>query len=623
VAGTGSSEPSKPDPIKPVVEPTPVSVAKQEPLPPTFKNGIGMEFVIVPKGKSWLGGGKDKPGDQEVEIPADFYLGKYEVTQEEWVKVMGENPSHFSRTGGGMDAVKDIPDADLKRFPVETVSLDKRQLFVAKLNIQEKESGWVYRLPTAAEWEYACRGGPMSDKLDSAFDFYFAKPTNTLLPELANINKGLDRTCKVGSYEANRLGLFDMHGNVSEWCDDTENAAEGASKRLYHGGGNWFLDFGHCLARNRLLESTPSYRSSNLGLRLARVPTGTPSPEAKTPTSVVAPFTDADVQRIAALPAAEQVEEVRKELMRRNPGFDGTLKPTIENDVVTELSFNSDEIIDIAPVRALAKLIYLDCRGTYPNKGKLADLSPIKGMKLSHIDCSSTQIADLTPLADMPLTNLQFNHNPVSDLTPLKNMPLDFLGCAETKVSDFSPLKGMKLKVLGAQLLPVTDLSPLQGMPLTGLDLYHTIGVTSLKPLKGMPLEGLNLQDLPVSDLSPLAGMTTLRTLLLQGNKVSDLTPLQGLKLTTLLLMDKQISDLSPLKGMPLVRLEFYGSGVSDLRPLEGMPLQEVRLAPKNITQGLDILRGMQSLKTIGIDGDKAWPPAEFWERYDKGEFKE
>ena len=71
----------------------------EDALPPTFTNSIGMEFVIVPKGKSWLGGGKDKLGDKEVEIPADFYLGKYEVTQEEWEKVMGENPSHFSRTG--------------------------------------------------------------------------------------------------------------------------------------------------------------------------------------------------------------------------------------------------------------------------------------------------------------------------------------------------------------------------------------------------------------------------------------------------------------------------------------------------------------------------------------------
>jgi Leucine-rich repeat (LRR) protein len=337
----------------------------------------------------------------------------------------------------------------------------------------------------------------------------------------------------------------------------------------------------------------------------------------------VVPFTDADAERIAALPAAEQVEEVRKELMRLNPAFDGKLTPTIENDVVTELSVNTDQVVNIAPVRALTKLAYLDCRGTYPNKGILSDLSPIKGMKLSHIDCSSTQIDDLTPLADMPLTNLQFNHNPVHDLTPLQKMPLETLGCAETKVTDFSPLKGLKLKVLGAQLLAVTDLSPLEGMPLTGIDLYHTVGVSSLAPLKGMPLEGLNLQDVPVSDLSPLAEMTTLRTLLLQGTKVSDLSPLTGLKLTDLFLRDKQITDLSPLKGQPLSRLGIDGSGVSDVTPLQGMPLAELWLDAKNITQGIDVLREMKSLKLIGIAHDKAWSPAEFWERYDKGEFKE
>jgi formylglycine-generating enzyme required for sulfatase activity len=160
-----------------------VPSASQEPLPPTFKNGLGMEFVRVPKGKSWLGGGKDKLGEKEVEIPADFYLGKYEVTQEEWEKVMGENPSHFSRTGGGMDAVKDIPNADLKRFPVENVSWDNCQLFVAKLNKMEKETGWVYRLPKEAEWEYACRSGPMSDQRDSAFDFYFDTPASVLNPD--------------------------------------------------------------------------------------------------------------------------------------------------------------------------------------------------------------------------------------------------------------------------------------------------------------------------------------------------------------------------------------------------------------------------------------------------------
>jgi formylglycine-generating enzyme required for sulfatase activity len=191
----------------------------------------------------------------------------------------GESPSHFSRTRGGKDAVKDINDADLKRFPVENVSWNQCQVFAAKLNKLEKETGWVYRLPKETEWEYACRGGPMADKLDSAFDFYFAKPTNTLLLEEANIgaDKGLNRTCKVGSYKPNVLGLYDMHGNVWEWCDDLfdpKNPAT-ASDRVYRGGGSWGNDGAFCRAatRDRALPTAPDL---HLGLRLARVPSGAP-----------------------------------------------------------------------------------------------------------------------------------------------------------------------------------------------------------------------------------------------------------------------------------------------------------------------------------------------------------
>jgi formylglycine-generating enzyme required for sulfatase activity len=197
-------------------------------LPPTFTNSVGMEFVLVPTGKSWLGGGGGRPGDKEVTIARDFYLGKYEVTQEEWQKVTGFTPSYYSRTGGRKDAVKDIADTELKRFPVEGVSQDDARAFVERLNKLEKDAGWVYRLPKEVEWEYACRGGPLSDKFESAYYFYLDKPTNQLSPEQANFDQtGLKRPCRVGSYQPNRLGLYDMHGNVWEWCDDGARTAGG------------------------------------------------------------------------------------------------------------------------------------------------------------------------------------------------------------------------------------------------------------------------------------------------------------------------------------------------------------------------------------------------------------
>ncbi len=188
--------------------------------------------------------------------------------------------------------MRDIADAELKRFPVEQVSWDDAQLFLERLNKGEKEAGWVYRLPKAAEWEYACRGGPLSDKFVSAYDFYFDKPTNHLLPEQANFahGKGLKRTCKVGSYQPNRLGLYDMHGNVAEWCHDNRDdcrrglAWGGPERRLVPR-----LQVGPGGAAAYALRT--SRRDFNLGLRVARVPVGKDvvknPPEEKKPADVV------------------------------------------------------------------------------------------------------------------------------------------------------------------------------------------------------------------------------------------------------------------------------------------------------------------------------------------------
>jgi formylglycine-generating enzyme required for sulfatase activity len=550
---------------------SPPNAVPSKPLPPTYTNSIGMEFVIVPKGKSWLGGGKDKLGDKEAEISADFYVGKYEVTQEEWEKVMGENPSHFSRTGDGKDAVKDITDAELKRFPVENVSWDQSQLFVAKLNKLENETGWVYRLPTELEWEYACRGGPMADKLDSAFDFYFARPTNTLLPEQANIyGKGLKRTCKVGSYEANVLGLYDVYGNVREWCVDTDQAPD-ASHRVNRGGG-W--DFGSVDCRTADRRSDPpSWVAANLGLRLARVPAGAPSPEAKTPPLAVAPFTDADVQRIAMLPAKEQVEEVRKELMLRNPGFDGHVQYKIEGDVVTEIQVLTDQVGDIAPVRVFSALRMLKCYAAPLRGGLLGDLTPLKGMNVA-----SLRVLDLTNSKVTDGGMVYFE-----DCKELRNLHLSGTNVTDVGLAHFKDRK--ELEAIALAHTGVTDAG-----------LAHFQNCVNLKHL------GLDSSQVGDAGLAHFKESRRLGSVQLGHTRVSD-------------------AGLAHFKGVRLRKVWIEKTGITDLTPLQDMPLDEVRFTPKNIVKGLGILRDMKSLKTIGIEWNQAWPAAEFWERYDKGEF--
>ncbi len=239
-----------------------------------------MKFVQVPKGTFWMGWTSEKKESKQVTIANDFQIAAYTVTQGQWEAVMGTNPSYYSRQGDGKDRVKDISDADLKRFPVETVSWNDVHDFLKKLNERERGKGWTYRLPTEAEWEYACRGAATS-KEECSYDFYLQKPSNDLSSTQANFDgdnpggnaaKGpyLGRPTPVGSYAPNKLGLYDMHGNVWQWCQDLYDP--GASARVLRGGG-WGSDGGSCRAgfRNGI---GPDVRSSVFGFRLAAVPVG-------------------------------------------------------------------------------------------------------------------------------------------------------------------------------------------------------------------------------------------------------------------------------------------------------------------------------------------------------------
>jgi formylglycine-generating enzyme required for sulfatase activity len=252
-----------------------------DPAPPERakpKDGpLEMKFVPLPKATFYMGWNGRNGSPHKTEIKEDFEIAIHTVTQGQWEAIMGKNPSSFSRDGGGKDAVKDIKDEELKLFPVENVSWDDAQEFIRRLNEKEAKGGYVYRLPMDAEWEYACRGGATSEE-ECSFHFYFDKPTNDLSSKQANFNgdapfgkaeKGpnLGRPVKVGSYAPNKLGLYDMHGNVLQWCEDLFDP-KGSARVLR--GGSWSRVGIYCRAADRH-GSAPTLRRSDIGFRLARV----------------------------------------------------------------------------------------------------------------------------------------------------------------------------------------------------------------------------------------------------------------------------------------------------------------------------------------------------------------
>lgn len=259
----------------------PPAAAARGPLTLDLGGGVIMPFVHVPKGTFWMGWASDKKESRQVTIDSDFELGVYPVTQEQWQALMLDNPSDFSRFGAGKDRVTSISSADLKHFPVENVSWHDAQDFLRKLNTREDGKGWLYRLPREAEWEYACRNAATTRE-ECSFDFYFERGTNDLSSSQANFNGNLpagmaargpylERTSMVGSYAPNKLGLHDMHGNVGQWCEDVWNDKKSPGRVTR--GGTCLFSGQRCRAGDRH-RGVLAWRHNDLGLRLARVPSG-------------------------------------------------------------------------------------------------------------------------------------------------------------------------------------------------------------------------------------------------------------------------------------------------------------------------------------------------------------
>jgi formylglycine-generating enzyme required for sulfatase activity len=248
----------------------PVRASPPAPPPPAaltnmtleLGRGITLELVAIHPGTFRMGSaedGHDGPA-HAVTLTRPFLLGKYEVTQAQWTEVTGRNPSTF--TNG--------PDAG--RRPVETVTwTDIRDQFLPKLAAR-LPPGWTPRLPTEAEWEYACRAG-------SATGFCFGDSTNDLDAYGWYAGNAGQATHPVGLKKPNAWGLYDMHGNVWEWCSDwkapypaeavTDPAGPADGAYRANRGASWHFDPGYCRSARRSLNEPATTRNGNLGFRLA------------------------------------------------------------------------------------------------------------------------------------------------------------------------------------------------------------------------------------------------------------------------------------------------------------------------------------------------------------------
>ena len=222
------------------------------------KDGVSIEMIKVEAGTFMMGATPEMefPDDDEkpvhqVTLTNDYYIGKYEVTQALWQTVMESNPSSFKGNN----------------LPVEQVSWNDCQEFIGKLN---SITGRKFRLPTEAEWEYAARGGKKSR------GYQYSGSSNISDVAWYNGNSG-SKTHLVGTKQANELGLYDMCGNVLEWCQNwygsyvssSQTNPTGAVSGSYRviRGGSWYSSARFCRSSCRD-SGTPGIRNSRLGLRL-------------------------------------------------------------------------------------------------------------------------------------------------------------------------------------------------------------------------------------------------------------------------------------------------------------------------------------------------------------------
>jgi len=641
-------------------------------------NSVGMKMVLIPPGGFMMGSTDEQveaalkiadeaKADQptkgriqnnerpqhKVVITKPFLMSTTEVTVGQFKK--------FSATGYVTEAEKEAQDdpkaktylsVESDDLPAAYMTWNDAVAYCQWLSSQEKRT---YRLPSEAEWEYACRAGTTTQ--------YSFGDDVALLDQYgwSKENAG-GKSHPVGTKLANGFGLFDMHGNLYEWCGDfydekwylasalnDPNGPSVGSSRVLR-GGHWNHYAYYCRSAYRH-NFTPSNRNSSYGFRCVAeldIPSTPTTPSSKL--FMHDPAFPQWIAQVQAMPAEEQIEAVSKKLVELNPGFDGVVTgvggkrtPKIENNVVTEFGVSTNDVTDISPVRALVGMKRFQC-SPRTSQSKISDLSPLKGLPLLYLNCADTNVSDLSSLQGMPLTHLYCSSTRVSDLSLFSGTPLITLDCHTTPLSTLLPLEHCKrlvsLNVKATKVTPAAVAALQKALPNCKIDWDDPAKGTTLQPttssklfihdpafpqwmdqVKAMPAEEqIKVVSKKLMELNPgfdgtltnFDGQGTpaiengeVLGIGLSTESVTDLSPLRSLQRLESLNCNNgtsgfqtQLSDLTPLTGLRLTNLRINNTQVSDLAPLQGMPISTL-ICYFSSVQNLTPLTGMPLTRIV------------------------